>query len=460
VEPVILGDAAQAVGGLLLGDAGTSIRRVTTDSRDVRAGDLFVCLRGERHDGHDFAAGALRAGAAAVLTDRELPGLRPQLVAGDALVALGALAAHTRRRLEGARCPLVVGVTGSNGKTTTKELIAAALLPRGPVVASERSFNNALGVPLTLLKLSHATRSAVIEMGTNAPGEIAGLAALARPHVGVITNVQPAHLAGLGSVEGVRREKGSLLAGLSGPRLSVLNRDDPCFEALAASAPGPVLSFGVHAAADVRATQVRCLPEGTRFRLDGHRTVSLRLLGEHAASNALAALAVARAAGVDEDAAVAALAQVNSPPGRLSVSHTREFTIVDDTYNANPGSFAAALAAVSRARLPGRLVVVAGEMLELGDEAAALHEAAGRQVAAAGATLLVAVGPRARDVVAGARRGGLSAGAARACASQAEAEAVLREALRPGDVVLLKGSRGARLENLAARLSTDVGTAA
>jgi len=163
VEPVILGDAAQAVGGLLLGDAGTSIRRVTTDSRDVRAGDLFVCLRGERHDGHDFAAGALRTGAAAVLTDKELPGLRPQLVAGDALVALGALAAYARRRLEGARCPLVVGVTGSNGKTTTKELIAAALLPRGPVVASERSFNNALGVPLTLLKLGQIGRASCRE---------------------------------------------------------------------------------------------------------------------------------------------------------------------------------------------------------------------------------------------------------------------------------------------------------
>ncbi len=240
----------------------------------------------------------------------------------------------------------------------------------------------------------------------------------------------------------------------------MLNRDDPSFAALAAAAPGPVLSFGLSEGADVRATRVECRPEGTRFRLDGRRTVALRLLGAHAAANALAALAVARAAGVDEDAAVAALALVSSPPGRLAVRRVGDFTLVDDTYNANPGSFAAALEAMARTRLRGRLVVVAGEMLELGADSAALHERAGRQVARSGAALLVAIGSRAADVVAGARLGGLGANAARACASRDEAEAVLRVALRPGDVVLLKGSRGARLELLAERLAADCGTAA
>ena len=460
MEPVTVREAAAAVGGLLLGDPDGTILRVTTDSRDVRRGDLFVCLRGERHDGHDFAAGALAAGAVAVLTDRELPGLRPQLIAGSTVSALGALAGHVRRSLAGASGPFVVGITGSNGKTTTKELVAAALAPRGPLVASERSFNNALGVPFTLLRLDSSTRSAVVELGTNAPGEIAALAALARPHVGVITNVQPAHLAGFGSVAGVRREKGSLLAALAGPRVSVLNRDDPSFDALAASAPGPVLSFGLREDADVRATRVECRPEGTRFRLDGRRSVSLRLLGRHAASNALAALAVARTAGVDEDAAVDALARVASPPGRLAVRRVGELTLVDDTYNANPGSFAAALAALSEARLPGRLVVVAGEMLELGEASAALHHAAGRQVAAAGTRLLVAVGARAAEVVEGALAAGLPASAAHVCAGRDEAEACLRAALRPGDVVLLKGSRGARLEALVDRLAQGCGHAA
>jgi UDP-N-acetylmuramoyl-tripeptide--D-alanyl-D-alanine ligase len=460
VEPLTVREAAAAVGGLLLGDPDGHILRVTTDSRDVRRGDLFVCLRGARHDSHDFAADVLAAGAAAVLADRELPALRPQILAGSGPSALGALAGHTRRALAGAAGPLVVGITGSNGKTTTKDLVAAALAPRGPVVASERSFNNELGVPFTLLRADRGTRSVVVEIGTNAPGEIAALAAIARPHIAVITNIQPAHLAGLGSVEGVRREKGALLAALEGPRVAVLNCDEPSFDALAASARGPVLSFGFGEAADVRATQVECRAEGTRFRLDGRRSVSLRLLGRHAAANALAALAVARAAGVDEDAAIAALARVASPPGRLALRRVGALTLVDDTYNANPGSFAAALAALAEARLPGRLVVVAGEMLELGEASPALHRAAGRQVAEAGAMLLVAVGSHARDVVSGAVARGLPAGAAHACDDREEAEACLRAALRPGDVVLLKGSRGARLEALVDRLAEGRGTAA
>jgi len=460
VEPVTLGEAAAAVGGLLLGEPGASILRVTTDSRDVRRGDLFVCLRGAHHDGHDYAPAALAAGATAVLTDRELSGARPQIVAGSTLAALGALAGHLRRRLSGPGGPLVAGITGSNGKTTTKDLVAAALAPLGPVVASERSFNNSLGVPLTLLRMQRDTRAAVVEMGTNGPGEIAALAALARPHVAVITNIQPAHLLGLHSVGGVAREKAALLAALDGPRVAVLNRDDGCFERLAAAAPGPVLSFGLAAGADVRATRVECRPEGTRFRLDGRRDVSLRLLGRHAVSNALAALAVARAADVDEDAAVEALAVVPSPPGRLAPRRVGALTLVDDTYNANPGSFAAALAAVAESRLPGRLVVVAGEMLELGEASVPLHEAAGRQVAEARAALLVAVGSRARDVVAGARAAGLPAAAAHACTTREEAEELLRAQLRPGDVVLLKGSRGARLEALVDRLRDGFGHAA
>jgi UDP-N-acetylmuramoyl-tripeptide--D-alanyl-D-alanine ligase len=457
---VTLGQAAAATGGLLLGEPGTTAVRVTTDSRDVRAGDLFVCLRGERHDGHDFAAAALRAGAAAVVVERELGGLRPQLVVGSCVLALAALAAQARRALLGPGGPFVAGITGSNGKTTTKDLVAAVLAPLGPVVASEKSFNNALGVPLTLLRLSRATRAAAVELGSNAPGEIAALAALVRPQVGVITNVQPAHLQGFGSVEGVRREKAALLAVLEGPRVAVLNRDDPSFGALAAAAPGPVLSFGCAPQADVRATRVECRPGGTRFRLDGRRAVSLQLLGRHAVSNALAALAVARAAGVDEDAAVDALARVASPPGRLAVRRLRGLTVVDDTYNANPGSLAAGLAALAQARLPGRLVVVAGEMLELGEASAALHAQAGRQVADAHAELLVAVGARAADVVAGARAGGLPAAACLACETQAQAEGVLREALRAGDVVLFKGSRGARVEALIASLVERFGNAA
>jgi UDP-N-acetylmuramoyl-tripeptide--D-alanyl-D-alanine ligase len=450
---VRLGRVAAATRGVLHGGDGRRVaRRIATDSRDVHPGDLFVCLEGPRFDGHAFAARALASGAVAVLAHRQLPGVHPVILVHDTRDALLALGRAARERRPDDEGPLVVGITGTNGKTSTKDLVAAALRSRMPTVASRRSFNNAIGVPLTLLEADERTGAVVVEMGTSAPGEIGRLASVVRPHVGIITNVGAGHLAGLGSLEGVRGEKGSLLDALVGRRLAILNADDPSFGALRERAPGPMISFGTAPEAHVRATDVRCDGDGTRFVVGGRHEVALRLLGRHAVSNALAALACACAAGVDMDAAVAALGAVPSPPGRLAVRRLGDVTVIDDTYNSNPGSFAAAVQTLAELRLPGRLVVVVGDMLELGSSSSALHRAAGRGLAAAGPALVVAVGEHAGDLLGGLSDAGLPACAGRACRDLDEACAVLGAELRGGDVVLLKGSRGVKLDQLVSRL--------
>jgi len=446
----MLGEVAAAVRGELKGgDRRRLVRRVTTDSRDVGAGDLFVCLEGPRFDGHDFAARALAAGAAAVLAHRDLPGVRPLVAVQDTLAALGALGRHVREQAADA---LVVGVTGTNGKTTTKELCAAALSARWPTVASRRSFNNNIGVPLTLLQATAETRAIVVEMGTNHPGEIGQLAALVRPDVGIITNIQHGHLQGLGSLDGVRKEKASLLDGLQGRQVAILNRDDPSWDYLARRAPGPVISFGLSSAADVRATDVRCDGKGTRFLVGGQLEVSLQLLGRHTVSNALAAIACACVAGVDQRAAAAALAKVEPVSGRLAVRRLGGITVIDDTYNANPGSLAAALTTLADLQLPGRVVIVVGDMLELGGDAAALHRAAGTKLAAARPGLVLAVGEHGEHLVAGALESGLPAAMLQHLRTTDEAAAFLAAELRDGDVVLLKASRGIALDRLVSRL--------
>jgi UDP-N-acetylmuramoyl-tripeptide--D-alanyl-D-alanine ligase len=453
LEPLKLSKIAGATRGRVHGgEQRCIVRRICTDSRDVQSGDLFVCLEGPRFDGHAFAARALEQGAVAVLAHRQLPNSRPVVLVNDTRAALLALGRAARDRRPDDVGPLVVGITGTNGKTSTKELVAAALRSSLPTVASRRSFNNEIGVPLTLLEADNRTGAIAVEIGTNAPGEIGKLAAVVRPHIGIITNVGAGHLAGLGSLEGVRREKGSLLDALVGRRLAILNADDPSYDALRERAPGPVISFGTAPGAHVRATDVHCDGSGTRFVVGGQHEVSLQLLGRHAVSNALAALACACAAGVRMETAIEAVGAVASPPGRLQVRRLGDVTVIDDTYNSNPGSFAAAIQTLCELELPGRLVVVVGDMLELGSSSSELHRAAGRRLAQAQPALVVAVGEYAADLLGGLRDGGLPAAAARACKDVEEASNALGADLRGGDVVLLKGSRGVQLDQIVSRL--------
>ena len=456
METLSLGSLCTLVGGRLVGgDPETPVRRVTTNSRMVAPGDLFVCLVGDRFDGHAYAEEAMAAGAAAVLVHENVGRITPAVAVDDTLAAIGRLGHALRVRSRKQGDPLVVAITGTNGKTGTKDLAAAALAADRPTVASRHSFNNSVGVPITLLDLEPDTRAVVVEVGTNAPGEIAHLGQLVEPEVAVITNVNAGHLEGLRDLDGVREEKGSLLDTLTGRQIAVLNRDDPSFARLAERAPGEVVSFGLNPAADVSALDLRCMANGTHFRVNDGRTVSLAHLGKHSVLNALAALAVARVAGVDPVVAAEALAVVPPPPGRLQLRTVGRLTVIDDSYNANPGSLAAATETLGQLALGGRRVFVVGDMLELGGQAAGLHRQAGRGLASAAPELVVAVGRFAEDLVAGAVEGGLAADVCFACPDRELAVEVLEDRLVPGDVVLVKGSRGMALEELVHDLDNE-----
>ncbi len=439
-----LAEAADAIGARHEG-ADVPLQGVCTDTRRLRPGQLFVALQGPNFDGHDFVPAALEAGAAACLVSRPLAS--PGIVVEDTRRALGELARAWRRRFA---LP-VVAVTGSNGKTTVKEMLAAILASQGETLATRGNLNNDIGVPLTLFELDAGHRAAVIEMGANHPGEIAWLVSLARPEVALVTNAGPAHLEGFGSIEGVARAKGEIFAGLPEHGTAVINADDdyaPLWRELAGARR--ILTFGLRNKADVSA-EWQATRRGSRLRVRtpaGDFETELPLPGEHNVMNALAATAAALAAGVAPPAIGAALATVRGAPGRLQIkAGPAGSTLLDDTYNANPASLAAALRVLRG--FPGRHLLALGDMGELGPEAEALHAAAGRLAREAGVACLVAVGP-----MAAAAAGAFGSGA-RICASREEAVAVLREMLQREDVLLVKGSRASRMDEVVAALDGE-----
>ncbi|MFP5306860.1 MAG: UDP-N-acetylmuramoyl-tripeptide--D-alanyl-D-alanine ligase [Gammaproteobacteria bacterium] len=427
--------------------------RVVIDSRAVQAGDLFVALRGERHDGHAFVAQARAAGAVAALVADWVDVELPQLRVDDTLAGLQQLATLWRARFS---IP-VVGVTGSNGKTTTKQMLAAIFAARGPVLATRGNLNNHIGVPLTLLSLRDEHRTAVVEMGANHLGEIAALAAVARPDVGVVTQAGDAHLEGFGSRDGVAHGKGELFASLDGG-VAVINADDAyaaLWRGLAARAS--VITFGIAAAADVCAQQIQPEPladaVGSRFVLrtpGGSASVRLPMPGRHNVMNALAAAGCAVALGLEPETIAAGLGRVECAQGRLSWQRTAQGArVLDDSYNANPTSLHAALELL--AGLPGTRWVVLGSMAELGPDALRLHFEAGRKARALGIERLLALGT-------------LAAEAARGFGSGAEtfdnAQALgdwLQPRLDADAVVLVKGSRSARMERVVEALGGRAG---
>jgi len=342
-----LAQAALRLDAELIG-ADAPFARVLTDTRQLRAGDLYVALQGERFDGHEFLAQAQAAGAVGALVSRRVDHALPQLLVGDTLTALQLYGASWRADFD---LP-VVAVTGSNGKTTTKQMLAAIFAARGPVLATQGNLNNHIGVPLTLLSLRAEHRTAVIEMGANHPGEIALLARLARPQIGVVTQAGDAHLEGFGSREGVARAKGELFAALGAGGIAVINADDmyaPLWREMAGEAS--VLSFGFHEDADVRAVQVQPwsleMPTAMRFELqtpEGRSTVELPLPGRHNIANALAAAACGVALGLAAEEIAQGLSRMQLPQGRVNWKHTPAGArVIDDSYNANPTSLRAGL---------------------------------------------------------------------------------------------------------------------
>ena len=443
---------AAITAGQLLRAAARPVRRAAVDSRRVEPGMLFVALPGEHTDGHRYLADAVRRGAAALLVTRDLPSHELDALASgspagcsivrvaDGLPALQALAAAWRDRFD----PLVVGITGSIAKTSTKEAVATVLAERRRVLRSEGNENNEIGLPLTLLRLERGHEVAVLEMGMYVAGEIAQLAAIARPRVGIVTAVRGVHLERAGSLDAIEQGKGQLVEALPQDGTAILNADDERVRRMDRRTRARVLTYGFAEGADVTARSVISLGlEGMRFdlRLPGGvgRTVRIPVLGRHGVHNGLAAAAAGVACGLDSEGIVAGLERGWQAPHRDALRSVGPWLILDDTYNAGPDSMAAALDLL--ATLPGRRVAVLGEMLELGPEAPALHRAVGGRAAGC-ADVLLAVGEGGRPIADGARSAGMPAGGVlRALDLEAALETLLAR-LEPGDVVLFKASRG------------------
>ena len=443
-----LSEAAAIMGGRLAGADG-AFAGASIDSRTIKPGELFFALRGERFDGHAFIAAAAARGAAGAIVEKAGDVPIPQIVVKASVAALGKLAQAWRERATAT----VIGVGGSNGKTTTKELLASILAGAGSTLATRGNLNNHLGVPLTLLRLVPAHRFAAIEMGANHPGEIAALAAIARPAIALVTNAGDEHLEGFGDLAGVAAAEGEMFAALGAQGIAVINADDPFHELWQKLARGArQLRFGFESACEVRATGVQGRIEAgafvTQFTLaiEGKEArVRLNLAGRHNVMNALGAAAAAHAAGVSLPLIAAGLERVNPVNGRLQLkAGPRGSWLIDDSYNANPSSVRAGIDVLCS--LPGEHWLVLGEMAELGAHTEASHTGVGDYARRAGITRLFAVGAAARLAIAAfGARGSWFEDAGRL------ADAV-SAGLDAGVTVLIKGSRINRLERVVERL--------
>ena len=428
------------------------IAGATLDTRTIAPGMLFVPLPGSRTDGHAFLDEAFERGAGAALCARavhptiaHLP-LGPLVLVDDVTAALQRLAGRVRQRWQG----WLVAITGSAGKTTTKELVAAVLATRGPVLRTEGNLNNHWGVPLTLLGLEPGHLAAVIEIGMNHAGEIAALAGIAQPNACVITNAGTAHLENFGSLEGIAREKASLAWTLRPGAPAFVGADSPRLLAALTGVPARVIRYGLAPDADLHPEAVEDLGDaGSRVLVQGFPPLQLQLIGRHQVLNALAALAVARELALDPAAVVATLAAHRPLAGRMEIRHAQGATLLVDCYNANPDSMRAALATLADWPRAQRRIAVLGDMRELGGTAAELHREVGGAVRRAE---LWVVGRHAGDYAAGAAHAGVPV---RRFPDKAAVAAALRAEIGPGTVVLLKASRGAALEDVLSGLPVE-----
>ena len=449
--PTTLSALAAITGGRLHGCSADEAEEilldgpVVTDSREAAAGSLYVARVGEHADGHDFVLGAAKGGAVAALTTREVDGL-PAVVVTDEQAAFVALSRH----LIDSRPDLtVIGITGSSGKTSTKDLLGTVLAADGETIAPVGSYNSEVGVPLTVCRITPSTRHLVVEMGARGIGHIDYLTRIAPPRIGIVLNVGHAHVGEFGSVEAIGRAKSELPAALPADGVAVLNADDPVVAGMAQVTDAEVVLVGEAEEAHVRATEVTLdetgRPSFTVVAPFGTARVGLQLVGRHHVGNALAVIAAAHAAGMDLETVVDALAQAR-PVSRWRMEVTRRedgVTVVNDAYNANPDSMSAALRSVAGMATDGRRWAVLGAMLELGDDAPALHAAVGAETVDLGFDELLVVGESAAAMAEGARGAGDTR--VRLVADVDEAERLLEEELAAEDVVLLKSSRDAGL---------------
>ena len=458
-------DAADWTGARLRsGDPETSFSSVSIDTRSVSPGALFVAIKGPNHDAHAYLDQALAAGATGLLIQRDGEHLVDMaecegsdaavLECDDSETALGKLAKGHRARFHGP----VLAITGSNGKTTTKEMVAAVLCELAPCLKTQGNLNNQFGLPLTLLQREREHEIAVVELGMNHRGEIAALAQIAAPTIGLVTNVGTAHIEFLHTQEAIAQEKGDLFAALPSDGVAVVNRDDPRVLSQANRAACRQITYGLSAAADVSAENIRFEAPGS-YHFDvrtpqGRIAVKLTGLAETSVINGLAAAAAGIAAGASLANVASGLANYRPEAGRMSPRELgNDVTLIDDSYNANPQSMRAALETLARLCSPGRGIAVLGDMGELGESAEREHAEVGRSAAELGIDLLVWLGERSDTVMQAARDAGMNASRLASGKTHAEVAGLVRDALEPHDWVLVKGSRGMHMERVIEALS-------
>lgn len=447
--PATLEDIAAAVQGRLHDVAAERLwaGNLQIDSREIRPGDSFLALPGTKQDGHDFAAEAIARGALLVIarSDRAASFAGPKLTVADTQTALQALANWHRRRMEA----LIIGVTGSVGKTTTRELIHLMLQGQHPGVRSRKNFNNEIGLPLSLLDIEPHHEFAVLELGAARVGDLARLARLAEPEIGVITAIGEAHLETFGSIAGIMQGKGELLEALPPGGFAVLPGDCPMLRAMARRAKCRVVFVGTGDDNDLRADAIEQTEAGLSFQLDG-QGYRLPIFGRHNLTNALCAIAIGKEIGIAGSLLSESLAEFKPAAGRSHLSRIGSWTVMDDTYNASPTAFAAALQTLRE--LPqaarGRRIVIAGDMLELGAAAQDEHRRLGDRIGRMRADRLLVTGDHADDVADGAISAGLPSHCIAAAKDWDTLLFLLECWLEPGDIVLVKGSRGMRMERI------------
>jgi UDP-N-acetylmuramoyl-tripeptide--D-alanyl-D-alanine ligase len=449
-------ELARMVGGRLVQGGDIECSSVVIDSREVKPDSVFFAIKGERLDGHAFLTQALETARGAVVSQVPSDTDKAIVEVEDTTVALQNLARSIREQY----APLLIGITGSAGKTTTKEMIATLVATERRTHKSWGNFNNQIGAPLCLDNMPDGTEVVVSEMGMNHAGEIAEIAGLMRPSVGVYTNIAPVHIEFFGTIEGIAAAKRELLENLAPGGIVVVNNDNEHVVRISRDYEGPKVTYGVEHEADYRATNIRERGLlGTRFTLVAEATereLELSLPGRHNLDNLLAAIATARAIGISWSGIERGVAAVKPAYHRGIVIPWRGATIYDDTYNSNPYALARTLELMTQADVAGRRIAVIGDMLELGEQELQFHRDAGRQIPTS-IDVVVGVGTRAQALLDGAREGGFAEGRLRHFADAEAAGAFLRAFVQPGDLVLIKGSRGVGLDKAVVMLESDNG---
>jgi UDP-N-acetylmuramoyl-tripeptide--D-alanyl-D-alanine ligase len=455
MKPLSIHEIKRAVSGRQLSalpEHVPQIKSVCTDTRRIEPGCLFIAIKGDNFDGHNYLPEAAKGGAIAALVEYAPPEPRPNvhmLEVKDTRQAMGKLATFVRKQMRSK----VIAVAGSNGKTSTKHLVDAALCGKLRGSISPKSYNNDIGVPLAIFPADPVQDFLVLEMGTNHPGEIKLLSEMALPDIAVVTNCGAEHLEFLGDLMGVRRENAEIISGLNPKGTLIVNGDDTDLLHAIESFPGQKITFGFNETNDLFATNIECDNTGVRFNLNNsRRSVFVPMLGRHNACNALAALAVARRMGVSEDLAIETLAEARGPEMRLQMHHLGPITLINDAYNANPNSMRAALETIAALSTNGRRIAVLGDMLELGRSSDRYHREIGQVVAQCKFDLLACVGAQASLIADSAEQAGMDIGAICRFRDAAEAAQAIPQWLRDDDLVLLKGSRSMHLEYVDAAI--------